>query len=81
MSKARATTDRLQPYQQGGLDALCGPYAVVNALRLVETLETRRFSGMGGPPFIRPNGTRAVRYQGADLLAFIAEARRTSTSS
>ena len=26
---------RLNPYQQGQLDALCGPYAVVNALRIV----------------------------------------------
>ena len=26
---------RLNPYQQGQLDALCGPYAIVNALRIV----------------------------------------------
>ena len=28
---------RLNPYQQGQLDALCGPYAIVNALRIVFT--------------------------------------------
>jgi hypothetical protein len=26
---------QLRPYQQGSLDALCGPYAVLNAVRLV----------------------------------------------
>ena len=41
-------------------------------------LEVRRHRG-GGPPYIRISGTR-VKYSLADLHAWIAERRRTSTS-
>jgi phage terminase Nu1 subunit (DNA packaging protein) len=44
----------------------------------VRTLQTWRSRG-GGPPFIGVS-SRCVRYQREDLLAWIAERRRLSTS-
>ena len=44
----------------------------------VRTLQTWRSRG-GGPPFIRVS-SRCVRYRREDLLAWIAERRRLSTS-
>jgi predicted DNA-binding transcriptional regulator AlpA len=59
-------------------------YGTADVARLlqvsVKTIESWRSNGKVALPYIRPTGSRSVRYLGADIIRFINESRRMSTS-